>query len=376
MTGDDDDYLLCWPQDLFKAEAARLLDGHRGMSGWIEACELLLEDAFEDAAPRDAFSAVVRAAGSESWSAGSGSRPAWLDAGQEFMASLQHRSDLLRAGPKVPYYSHRRLGGAGGSLAPRAAAAEFGRLVGDLEGRGYFERAFGKDCVDAPNAIDPAQVMAAELGVDGLWPLRAVRLADDLELFFDVIEVLHDLAAAPRSRWWHSFSDCGYHHDDFSSSLGRAVYRWRVNRILDRSDLGYRLAEAGEERGRLVATTDEARAELARRMAERTEAGGADAVRHALALFRGRSAGVEDKRSACIALAGVLEERRAVLKGDLLKGDEGALFQIANSFSIRHRDAGQKADYDPVFLDWVFWWYLATIELSDRLLARDASRDA
>jgi len=30
-----------------------------------------------------------------------------------------------------------------------------------------------------------------------------------------------------------------------------------------------------------------------------------------------------------------------------------------------------KASYDPVFLDWVFWWYLATIELTDRLLRRD-----
>ena len=28
------------------------------------------------------------------------------------------------------------------------------------------------------------------------------------------------------------------------------------------------------------------------------------------------------------------------------------------------------ADYDPIFLDWIFWWYLATVELIDRLLAR------
>ena len=43
MTGDDDDYLLRWPRDLFKAETARLLDGRGGMSGWIE-------DAWEERA--------------------------------------------------------------------------------------------------------------------------------------------------------------------------------------------------------------------------------------------------------------------------------------------------------------------------------------
>jgi len=40
------------------------------------------------------------------------------------------------------------------------------------------------------------------------------------------------------------------------------------------------------------------------------------------------------------------------------------------SFAIRHRRRGQQADYDPVFLDWIFWWYLATVELTARLLAR------
>jgi hypothetical protein len=89
--------------------------------------------------------------------------------------------------------------------------------------------------------------------------------------------------------------------------------------------------------------------------------------------IRGRGATTEDKRSACVALAGVLERRRALLKEELFKKDEGALFQIANEFGLRHRAAGQKGDYDPVFLDWVFWWFLGTVELTDRLLARQAA---
>jgi hypothetical protein len=31
--------------------------------------------------------------------------------------------------------------------------------------------------------------------------------------------------------------------------------------------------------------------------------------------------------------------------------DEGALFEIANRFAIRHRNIMQQADYDPAFLD-------------------------
>ncbi|MFC0100180.1 hypothetical protein ACFFKH_21990, partial [Micromonospora marina] len=96
----------------------------------------------------------------------------------------------------------------------------------------------------------------------------------------------------------------------------------------------------------------------------------ADQVRHAIALFRGRTATDQDKRSAIVTLAHVLERRRTLLKAELLRRDEGALFHIANEFAIRHENEQQKADYDPAFLDWIFWWYLATVELTDRLLTR------
>jgi hypothetical protein len=65
----------------------------------------------------------------------------------------------------------------------------------------------------------------------------------------------------------------------------------------------------------------------------------------------------------------LLEERRALIKDDLGGKDEGALFQIANGFDLRHRRAGQRGEYDEAFLDWIFWWYLATVELTNRLIA-------
>jgi hypothetical protein len=48
--------------------------------------------------------------------------------------------------------------------------------------------------------------------------------------------------------------------------------------------------------------------------------------------------------------------------------------RCANNFAIRHQRRGQQGDYDPVFLDWIFWLYLGTVELTNRLLARQDSK--
>lgn len=41
----ESDYQLLWPRDLFRAEAAKLLN-LRELPDWNDRCELLLEDAF------------------------------------------------------------------------------------------------------------------------------------------------------------------------------------------------------------------------------------------------------------------------------------------------------------------------------------------
>jgi hypothetical protein len=47
------------------------------------------------------------------------------------------------------------------------------------------------------------------------------------------------------------------------------------------------------------------------------------------------------------------------------------LFQLTNEFSVLYQNDKQKGDYDPVFLDWMFWFFLAPVEFTDRLNARD-----
>lgn len=274
------------------------------------------------------------------------------------------------------YYSERKAGGGAGLLAVATTASEFNRLVHSLHERGYFEQRFGKDCVDDPTDVEPAEVIRARLPREGLWPVDAGRLSQDTELFLDLIEVLYDLVSAPQTRYHHSYGGCGWHHGNFSTRVGRAVYVCEVNRLLTRSILTYRLSDAGEDRGRVVTASDEPRSELAATLADPDHDSTDGTVPHAIALFRARGAARPDKRSACVALAGILEERRSLLKEHLLRPDEGALFQIANQFAIRHQNARQLADYDEAFLDWIFWTYLSTINLTNHLLDRPEEADS
>ena len=62
-------------------------------------------------------------------------------------------------------------------------------------------------------------------------------------------------------------------------------------------------------------------------------------IDHAVALFRSRDRDVPSMRSAIVTLTGVLEANRKLLKAQLLTANESALFQIANTFDLRHRNA-------------------------------------
>lgn len=175
--------------------------------------------------------------------------------------------------------------------------------------------------------------------------------------------------ARPRNRFWHDYGGCGWDYSNYATAPGRAVYRWRVDQVLAAGGIPLRLADSGEDIGRLVHEPGDSRKDLVTAALATPAQSDRDTVEHAVALFRSRWAGREDKRSACRALAGLLEDRRSLIKQELLSTDEGALFEIANKFAVRHRNADQRVHYDDAFLDWLFWWYLATFELTDRLLA-------
>jgi len=203
--------------------------------------------------------------------------------------------------------------------------------------------------------------------VDGLWPLRYEDW--DIDTFYGLIEVVHDLVGRPRHRDRHDFGGCSWHYSNFAPTPAQVLYRWDVNQLLDRYSAGLRIAVEGEDTGRLVRVAGDDRNELVARTLQTPNLGDRDAVRHAVALWRDRAANRDMKRSAVLALHRVLEDRRSLIKAELMSKDEGALFQIANEFDLRHSGARQRTDYEDAYLDWIFWWYLATVELTDRIAA-------
>lgn len=362
------DYELDWPPELLAGELRALFD-HPYRSWTGGEVELLLTEAFHTGIPAADFTQLNNTA---EWTEYFAPIQQWIN------GLFDHLPEMRTYAPPRPYWAARR---ARQAEAPDRDPAEvmyrFDRLVGLLHARGYLARDFAQPCVD----VDPDKHLGRDLNRelrerlhstdpsnDKFWPLQPD--AWDTDTFYSLVEVFHDLVARPRRRWDHEHEGCGPHFEDFDTDAGRRVYRALVNRLLAENAVELRLADTGEDAGRLVHVVNEARGDLIERALNTPHPEVAVRVEHAIALFRSRDGTAHDKRSAAITLAGILEERRALIRTEIGKKDEGTLFGIANEFAIRHQRRGQQGDYDPAFLDWIFWWYLATIELTDRILAR------
>ena len=68
-----------------------------------------------------------------------------------------------------------------------------------------------------------------------------------------------------------------------------------------------------------------------------------------------------------------IEYLRPKVKALLTSKDEGDLFNIVNNFGVRHPNELQKTSYDAVWLNWMFYFYLATVHTLLRKIGRDAS---
>ncbi len=362
-TFDPNNYELRWPPQLFADEAKRLRD-RKGSSDWTSDVEWLLREAFVSTEPAEVFSQL---------SSGDWGEPIHYTEHEQWLSQLiQEAAIWPEPGTRKPYWSARTTGRTSSArLEFRDIKRSFLQLIDQFEADGYLVHAIGQGCVDADGPpLDPAAVLSRRLGYAVEWPPRQPRAGWTLDQFCDLVEVFHDLVARPSSRWHHDYAGCGWHYSTFATGPARRLYRWRVNRLLAASTLGLRLADSGEDLGRLVRVEPTGLEDLPEKALEAATPDTADRVWQAIALFRSRTARVEERRLAVIALAGILEERRGLLKAELLTKDEGALFQIANAFAIRHQRADQRGDYDRAFLDWLFWWYLGTVELTNQLLAR------
>ncbi|MFJ6012447.1 hypothetical protein [Streptomyces sp. NPDC092952] len=357
-------YELDWPTSLFVSEGERIL---RATSrSWEDRAEWLLTEALVGSTAVTDFQEVD--APRNGWGVGRESR--YKQGTQEdwFSELISRASEIRPALAPRPYWPQRHTRGssADGSTA-RDARRDFARIVGDFVDKGYLVEQFGEECIDGRDDLpDASALIERRLGIPDLWPLAPTTWDDDI--FYGLIEVFHDLVSRPRLRSFHSYGGCGWHHSEFHNGPARILYRTKINKLLNEAGTEYELAAEGEDLGRLVAVTDDARSQLVHRVLNDSPPAITDRVRHAIALFRARDASLESKRSAIVAAVGILEERRTLIREDLGKPHDGALFEIANRFDLRHRRADQLADYNDAFLDWIFWWYLATVELTNKLI--------
>lgn len=385
------DYALDWPRELL-AQELEALEADPYWHWQPEHVSGLLREAFHGPDPAQAFD---RASSLDVW---------FLDAtppdgspqpepnGRLWIRDLlEHMSDLRDYSPPMPLWRARTRGAPADDGAPDDVRQTIAELLHQLASTGYFAKRFPENCVDdgldeygdpphdgtAGNRI--RRYLAQATGHEGrdveLWPVLSGWGFWPDDTFYEVIEALHDVAARPRHRWFHEDRECGLHFEEFDTDAGRRIYRALVNRVLVKYEIDLRLADSGEDEGRLVRTVDDARAGLIAQALAAPTGGGGDRVKHAIALFRRRSATPEDKRLAAVALFGVLEERSQLVKATphITSKDEDDLYNIANNFALRHQDVKQKRHYDPIFLDWIFWWFLSAIEVTNQVLARGSA---
>jgi hypothetical protein len=342
------DYLLAWPPDLLVSEIGVLLQRPVD-DDWEESGRRLLGEAFEGSVPESQFQ--------QAYGHGPNDQSERVSYLRQLLAVAE---TLPLAGSRKPLWKARIAQAKSDTPDIEQIQRRFAGLVAELDSLGYFQKLAG----------DRAQILTEYIGLPDLWPLSRSCPWDDVD-FYSLIELLDDFVSRPRNREYHEFA--GWMWSDLAAQPGQRLYRWRVNSLFDSSAIPLRLASSGENEGRLEVVSDDSREDLVARMVVNPDPSAGDRVRHAVALFRARDATVEEKRSAVIALAGVLEQRRALVKSELLRRDEGALFQIANNFSVRHQNADQRADYAEEYLDWLFWWYAATVELTESLIRRSGA---
>lgn len=243
--------------------------------------------------------------------------------------------------------------------------------------RGYFQEAFGVECVDGdrPGTLgsNPAAYFERIIGRENIWPYWGQRykwdtsdstplayLEWDEDTLFDVIEVFHDLVSAGVRGSYHDFNDCGWHYSTFNRVKGQEVYRAELNQALCLGDPAYKLDGYGQ-------VVEIGNPEFDQLLDAPVPPGTehdliTSKIDAAVNRFRARGASLDDRRHAVRDLADVLEAVRGDVKESMLKADEGALFNLANGFAIRHNNRDQRGDYDRVtWLRWAFYVYLATI---------------
>jgi hypothetical protein len=242
-----------------------------------------------------------------------------------------------------------------------------------MESKGFFQEEFGYECTDygfvkGNNSHDFQTAIFLRLKRRNLYPIKYNHTKDDL---FDVIEFLYEYCSKPieGTGRYHNWNNCGWHsfeYDKNSKEFGRKEFRNEVNTILVHYENGYELSENGE----ILIIPENGLAKIFEAKIENNNSRVNDPVQLAINRFLHRPT-VSTQKEAIIHLSSALEYIREDIKKVLTQKDESDLFNIINSFGIRHNNPKQKPDYDEdIFYSWIFYHLLASYYACEKLIER------
>lgn len=266
-----------------------------------------------------------------------------------------------RAAVERVYFSSRTglNPNAAGFPLPEVIEA-FVRVFNRLQEDGYFDQAFGDyhDMNSVGELRDIGFEVFKSLRKKQLWPISENWTRYKEDDLFDMIEFLfqhvskEDRRTLPRARW--EVAEVA-----FDRAAGQRHYRKCINEVLDLYVERFEL----DQNGYVVKKTEAGFEPIFSASLPTEDAVLKERVNAAVLQFRRHRATRHERRQAVIELAGVLESLRPAMKDLMASKDEQDLFNIANNFGLRHQNALQREDYDPLWLNWIFYNYLATIHL-------------
>ncbi len=277
--------------------------------------------------------------------------------------------------PDQTYFSQRAGVNPHPDGLPLADIVDFFlRVYKKLEIEGYFDEAFGFECVDAGSIAGRVKDVELEILLAirkrELWPIadHADRYSEDD--LFDLLEFLFQHVSKPVDGAYHSWDQCGMHWETFNREDGQNHYRSKMNQVLDHYERAFELSPEGQILRRVEAGFEPIfEADMPSedpKVVSRVEA--------AVSAYRRHRSTVEDRRQAVRDLADVLEYLRPQIMSLLTKKDERDLFNIANNFGIRHHNDKQQTGYDAaLWLSWMFYFYLATIHVVLRKIKHESN---
>jgi len=250
----------------------------------------------------------------------------------------------------------------------------FVRVFEQMQTDGYFHEAFGFECVDAGHVDgkvpDVELEMLLTIRKKGLWPVQVSAKKYSEDDFFDVLEFLFQHVSKPIDGTHHNWDNCGMHWETFNQVQGQAVFRGKMNAVLEHYAKPFELSAEGE-----VLHKPEAGFEpIFDADIPSKDSNVVGRINAATIRYRRHGATIDDRRQAVRDLADVLEYLRPKVQALLTSADDKDLFNIANNFGVRHHNDKQKTAYDAsLWLSWMFYFYLSTIHVLLRKIEHDGA---